>query len=360
MIAKKLTDLIGNTPLLEFSNFNASKGLKAKVIGKLEYFNPAGSVKDRIALAMIEDAEEKGLLKPGATIIEPTSGNTGVGLAFVSAAKGYKLVLTMPETMSLERRNLLKALGANLILTPGTEGMKGAIAKAEALRDETPGSIILQQFENPANPARHAKTTAQEIWRDTDGMKGAIAKAEALRDETPGSIILQQFENPANPARHAKTTAQEIWRDTDGKVDIFVAGVGTGGTVSGVGKGLKAHNPDVKIVAVEPTDSAVLSGGKPGPHKIQGIGAGFIPKTYDSSVVDEIIQVEGDDAIRTSRELAQKEGLLVGISSGAAVYAAMQLARLPENEGKTIVALLPDTGERYLSTALYAFEEYPL
>ena len=243
------------------------------------------------------------MLKPGATIIEPTSGNTGVGLAFVSAAKGYKLVLTMPETMSLERRNLLKALGANLILTPGTEGMKGA-----------------------------------------------IAKAEALRDETPGSIILQQFENPANPARHAKTTAQEIWRDTDGKVDIFVAGVGTGGTVSGVGK----------IVAVEPTDSAVLSGGKPGPHKIQGIGAGFIPKTYDSSVVDEIIQVEGDDAIRTSRELAQKEGLLVGISSGAAVYAAVQLARLPENEGKTIVALLPDTGERYLSTALYAFEEYPL
>ena len=248
MIAKKLTDLIGNTPLLEFSNFNASKGLKAKVIGKLEYFNPAGSVKDRIALAMIEDAEEKGLLKPGATIIEPTSGNTGVGLAFVSAAKGYKLVLTMPETMSLERRNLLKALGANLILTPGTEVMKGA-----------------------------------------------IAKEEAFRDETPGSIILQQFENPANPARHAKTTAQEIWRDTDGKVDIFVAGVGTGGTVSGVGKGLKAHNPDVKIVAVEPTDSAVLSGGKPGPHKIQGIGAGFIPKTYDSSVVDEIIQVEGDD-----------------------------------------------------------------
>ena len=291
-VAKKLTDLIGNTPLLEFSNFNASKGLKAKLIGKLEYFNPAGSVKDRIALAMIEDAEQKGLLKPGATIIEPTSGNTGVGLAFVSAAKGYKLVLTMPETMSVERRNLLKALGAHLVLTPGA-----------------------------------------------DGMKGAISKAESLRDETPGSIILQQFENPANPAKHVATTAQEIWRDTEGKVDIFVAGVGTGGTVSGVGEGLKAHNPDIKIVAVEPSDSAVLSGGKPGPHKIR---------------------VENDDAIRTSRELAQTEGLLVGISSGAAVYAALKLAELPENAGKTIVALLPDTGERYLSTVLYAFEEYPL
>lgn len=302
-IAKKLTDLIGNTPMLEFSNLNASKGLKAKVIGKLEYFNPAGSVKDRIALAMIEDAEKKGILKPGATIIEPTSGNTGVGLAFVSAVKGYKLILTMPETMSLERRNLLKALGANLVLTPGAEGMKGA-----------------------------------------------IAQAEALRDATPGSVILQQFENPANPERHIKTTAQEIWRDTEGQIDIFVAGVGTGGTVSGVGKGLKAHNPNIKIVAVEPAESAVLSGGKPGPHKIQGIGAGFIPKTYDPSVVDEIIPVKGDDAIRTSRELAQKEGLLVGISSGAAVYAALQLAQLPENEGKMIVALLPDTGERYLST----------
>ena len=312
-IVKKLTDLVGNTPLLEFENFNASKELKAKVIGKLEYFNPAGSVKDRIALAMIEDAEEKGLLKPGATIIEPTSGNTGVGLAFVSAAKGYKLILTMPDTMSMERRNLLKALGAHLVLTPGAEGMKGA-----------------------------------------------IVKAEALRNETPGSIILQQFENPANPAKHVTTTAEEIWHDTDGKVDIFVAGVGTGGTVSGVGKGLKAHNPKIKIVAVEPTDSPVLSGGKPGPHKIQGIGAGFIPKTYNSSVVDEIITVEGDNAIRTSRELAQKEGLLVGISSGAAVYAATQLAQRPENAGKTIVALLPDTGERYLSTILYAFEEYPL
>lgn len=312
-IARLLTDLVGNTPLLEFSNFNASKGLKAQVIGKLEYFNPAGSVKDRIALAMIEDAEAKGLLRPGATIIEPTSGNTGVGLAFVSASKGYKLILTMPDTMSAERRNLLKALGAQLVLTPGAEGMKGA-----------------------------------------------IAKAEELRDATPGSIILQQFENPANPAMHIRTTAEEIWRDTDGKVDLFVAGVGTGGTVSGVGAGLKAHNPNVQIVAVEPSDSPVLSGGKPGPHKIQGIGAGFIPKTYNGEVVDKILQVTNDDAIRTSRELAGKEGLLVGISSGAAVYAAVELAKLPENEGKTIVALLPDTGERYLSTVLYAFEEYPL
>ena len=312
-IARQLTDLVGNTPLLEFSNFNASKGLKAQVIGKLEYFNPAGSVKDRIALAMIENAEAKGLLKPGATIIEPTSGNTGVGLAFVSASKGYKLILTMPDTMSAERRNLLKALGARLVLTPGAEGMKGA-----------------------------------------------IAKAEELRDATPGSIILQQFENPANPAVHIRTTAEEIWRDTDGKVDLFVAGVGTGGTVSGVGAGLKAHNPNVQIVAVEPSYSPVLSGGKPGPHKIQGIGAGFIPKTYNGEVVDKILQVTNDDAIRTSRELAGKEGLLVGISSGAAVYAAVELAKLPENEGKTIVALLPDTGERYLSTVLYAFEEYPL
>ena len=312
-IARQLTALVGNTPLLEFSNFNASKGLKAQVIGKLEYFNPAGSVKDRIALAMIEDAEAKGLLKPGATIIEPTSGNTGVGLAFVSASKGYKLILTMPDTMSAERRNLLKALGARLVLTPGAEGMKGA-----------------------------------------------IAKAEELRDATPGSIILQQFENPANPAVHIRATAEEIWRDTDGKVDLFVAGVGTGGTVSGVGAGLKAHNPNVQIVAVEPSDSPVLSGGKPGPHKIQGIGAGFIPKTYNGEVVDKILQVTNDDAIRTSRELAGKEGLLVGISSGAAVYAAVELAKLPENEGKTIVALLPDTGERYLSTVLYAFEEYPL
>ena len=312
-IAERLTDLVGNTPLLELNNYNKNKRLKARVIAKLEYFNPAGSVKDRVALAMIEDAEAKGLLKPGATIIEPTSGNTGVGLAFVAAAKGYKLILTMPDTMSLERRNLLKALGAELVLTPGA-----------------------------------------------DGMKGAIARAEELKSANPGSLILQQFDNPANPAMHERTTGQEIWRDTDGRVDIFVAGVGTGGTVSGVGAALKANNPKVKIVAVEPEDSPVLSGGKPGPHKIQGIGAGFVPKNYNSAVIDEVLQVSNDDAIRTGRELAKYEGLLVGISSGAAVAAATRLARLPENEGKTIVALLPDTGERYLSTLLYAFEEYPL
>ena len=307
MIAKKLTDLIGNTPLLEFSNFNASKGLKAKVIGKLEYFNPAGSVKDRIALAMIEDAEEKGLLKPGATIIEPTSGNTGVGLAFVSAAKGYKLVLTMPETMSLERRNLLKALGANLILTPGTEGMKGA-----------------------------------------------IAKAEALRDETPGSIILQQFENPANPEAHRRTTGPEIWQDTDGEVDFFVAGVGTGGTISGTGEYLKSQKPDVKIVAVEPADSPVLAGGKPGPHKIQGIGAGFVPQTLNTKIYDDIFEVKNDDAFAAAKLIAKHEGILVGISSGAALHAALELAKKPENAGKTIVALLPDSGDRYYSTTLFS------
>ncbi len=312
-IARKLTDLVGNTPLLELTNYNASKGLKAKVVAKLEYFNPAGSVKDRIALAMIEDAEVRGILKPGATIIEPTSGNTGVGLAFVAASKGYKLTLAMPDTMSVERRNLLKALGAQLVLTPGAEGMKGA-----------------------------------------------IAKAEELHNNTPGSVILRQFENPANPDVHARTTGQEIWSDTDGRVEIFVAGVGTGGTVSGVGQTLKNNNGKVKIVAVEPADSPVLSGGKPGPHKIQGIGAGFVPKTFNGDVVDEILQVSNDDAIRTGRELAAKEGLLVGISSGAAVYAATQLALRPENTGKTIVVLLPDTGERYLSTLLYAFEEYPL
>lgn len=312
-IAKKLTDLVGNTPLLELTNYNGGKNLKARVVAKLESFNPAGSVKDRVALAMIEDAETKGILTSGVTIIEPTSGNTGIGLAFVSAANGYKLILTMPDTMSMERRNLLKALGAELVLTPGA-----------------------------------------------DGMKGAIAKAEELQAAIPGAVILQQFENPANPAIHARTTGQEIWRDTDGKVDVFVAGVGTGGTISGVGKALKEHNPDIKIVAVEPADSPVLSGGKPGPHKIQGIGAGFIPGIYNPEVVDEVFQVTNDEAIRTGRELAAREGLLAGISSGAAVYAATQLALRPENEGKTIVTLLPDTGERYLSTLLYAFEEYPL
>ena len=312
-IAKQLTDLVGNTPLMELSNYNKSKGLKARLIVKLESFNPAGSVKDRVALAMIEDAETSGLLKPGATIIEPTSGNTGIGLAFVAASKGYKLILTMPDTMSVERRNLLKALGAELVLTPGA-----------------------------------------------NGMKGAIARAEELKAATPGAVILQQFDNPANPAMHERTTGQEIWRDTEGHVDIFVAGVGTGGTVSGVGAALKKHNPAVKVVAVEPTDSPVLSGGAPGAHKIQGIGAGFVPKNYNPAVVDEILQVTNYDAIRTGRELAQKEGLLVGISSGAAVSAATRLALLPENKGKTIVALLPDTGERYLSTLLYAFDEYPL
>ena len=312
-IAKQLTDLVGNTPLLELSNYNKAKGLKARLIVKLESFNPAGSMKDRVALAMIEDAEASGLLKPGATIIEPTSGNTGIGLAFVAAAKGYKLILTMPDTMSVERRNLLKALGAELVLTPGANGMKGAIARAEELKAATPGAVILQQFDNPANPAMHERTTGQEIWRDTEGV-----------------------------------------------VDIFVAGVGTGGTVSGVGAALKKHNPGVKVMAVEPTDSPVLSGGAPGAHKIQGIGAGFVPKNYNPAVVDEILQVTNDDAIRAGRELAKLEGLLVGISSGAAVSAATRLALLPENIGKTIVILLPDTGERYLSTLLYAFEEYPL
>jgi cysteine synthase A len=312
-IAKKLTDLIGNTPLLELNAYRQLQGFDARIVAKLEYFNPAGSVKDRIALAMIETAEASGALRPGNTIIEPTSGNTGVGLAFVAASKGYPLILTMPETMSLERRNLLKALGATLVLTPGAEGMKGA-----------------------------------------------IAKAQALRDETSGAVILQQFENPANPEVHKRTTAQEIWRDTDGAIDILVSGVGTGGTVSGVGEVLKRHNPAIRIVAVEPKDSPVLSGGNPGPHKIQGIGAGFVPKTYNAAVVDEIIPVSNDDAIRTSRELAKSEGLLVGISSGAAAYAATVLARRPEHRGKTIVAILPDTGERYLSTILYAFDEYPL
>ena len=312
-IAKKLTELIGNTPLLELNKFSSLKGLEQPIIAKIESFNPGGSVKDRVALAMIEDAEDKGLLKPGATIIEPTSGNTGVGLALVAAVKGYKLILTMPETMSIERRNLVKAYGATVKLTSGKEGMKGA-----------------------------------------------IKAAEELRDSIPGSIILQQFENQANPQKHYETTGKEIWRDTDGAVDIFVAGVGTGGTISGVGKYLKEQNPNVKVVAVEPTTSPVLSGGQSGSHKIQGIGAGFIPSTYNSKYVDEIFQVDNDQAILTSRQLAQSDGLLVGISSGAAVFAASELAKRPENKGKRIVTLLPDTGERYLSTVLYAFEEYPL
>ncbi len=312
-IAKKLTELIGNTPLLELNKFSSLKGLEQPIIAKIESFNPGGSVKDRVALAMIEDAEDKGLLKPGATIIEPTSGNTGVGLALVAAVKGYKLILTMPETMSIERRNLVKAYGATVKLTSGKEGMKGA-----------------------------------------------IKAAEELRDSIPGSIILQQFENQANPQKHYETTGKEIWRDTDGAVDIFVAGVGTGGTISGVGKYLKEQNPNVKVVAVEPTTSPVLSGGQSGPHKIQGIGAGFIPSTYNSKYVDEIFQVDNDQAILTGRQLAQSDGLLVGTSSGAAVFAASELAKRPENKGKRIVTLLPDTGERYLSTVLYAFEEYPL
>ena len=312
-IAKTLTDLIGNTPLLELNNYSKEEKISKPLIAKLEYFNPASSVKDRIALAMIEDAEKKGLIKPGSTIIEPTSGNTGVGLAFVAAAKKYKLILSMPDTMSVERRNMVKALGAPVVLSPGAQGMKGD-----------------------------------------------IAEAERFSDITPGAIILQQFENPANPQVHIKTTAQEIWRDTDGKIDIFIAGVGTGGTVSGVGTFLKSKNPDIKVIAVEPADSPVLSGGNPGPHKIQGIGAGFIPKTYDGKIVDEVIQVTNDDAILTSRKLAKDEGLLVGISSGAATWAATKVAKRKENKEKTIVVLLPDSGERYLSTLLYAFDEYPL
>ena len=307
-VAKSLTELVGNTPLLELNNFVKKHQLKARILVKLEYFNPAGSVKDRVALAMIEDAEQRGLLQPGATLIEPTSGNTGVGLAFVSASKGYHLILTMPETMSIERRTLLKALGAELVLTSGAEGMKGA-----------------------------------------------IAKAEELHNQIPGSLILQQFNNPANPAVHRRTTGEEIWRDTDGQIDFFVAGVGTGGTVSGTGETLKSHNKAIKVVAVEPASSPVLQGGKPDPHKIQGIGAGFVPGNYHAEVVDEVIGIENDEALNTSRELARTEGLLVGISSGASLAGAIRLARRAENEGKTIVALLPDTGERYLSTPLYTY-----
>lgn len=312
-IHQQLTELIGHTPLLELQKLARLHQSKARIIAKLEYFNPGGSVKDRVALAMIEDAERRGILKPGAVIIEPTSGNTGVGLAWVAGVKGYKTILTMPETMSLERQNLLKAMGAQLVLTSGEKGMSGA-----------------------------------------------IEKANELRDSTPGAVILQQFENPANPEAHVRTTAEEIWADMDGQVDVFVAGVGTGGTLSGTGRGLKVHNPAVEIIGVEPDSSAVLSGDKPGLHKIQGIGAGFVPKTYDASVVDKVIRVTDDDAIRTGRELSLQEGLLTGISSGAAVFAALQLARQPEYAGKNIVVLLPDTGERYLSTVLYAFEDYPL
>ena len=306
-IYQSLTELIGRTPLLELRNIEKAENLQAKLIVKLEYFNPGGSVKDRIALAMIEAAEQSGQLKPGALIIEPTSGNTGVGLAWVASVKGYQLILTMPETMSIERQNLLKALGAKLILTPGSEGMKGA-----------------------------------------------IRKANELKEANPGAFIPQQFENPANPEAHLRTTAEEIWQDTDGQVDIFVAGVGTGGTLSGTATGLKRHKPTVKAVAVEPESSHVLSGGQPGPHKIQGIGAGFVPDVLNTKVYDEIIPVTNEDAFETGRLIGRNEGVLVGISSGAAVYAAIELAKRPENEGKNIVVLLPDTGDRYLSTPLFA------
>ena len=306
-VYRKITDLIGGTPLLELTNYEKANELNAKIYAKLEYFNPAGSVKDRIAKAMLDDAEEKGLLKPDAVIIEPTSGNTGIGLASVAASRGYRVILTMPETMSVERRNLLKAYGAELVLTEGTKGMPGA-----------------------------------------------IAKAKELAEQTPNSYIPSQFTNPANPAVHLKTTGPEIWADTDGKVDIFVAGVGTGGTLSGVGAYLKSQNPNVKVVAVEPATSPVLSGGKAGPHKIQGIGAGFVPDTLNTDIYDEILPVQNEDAFATGRALARSEGVLVGISSGAAVFAAAQLAKRPENAGKVIVALLPDTGERYLSTPMFA------
>lgn len=312
-IYRKLTELIGNTPLLEVSNIERDKHLHARLLVKIESLNPGGSAKDRIALSMIEDAVRLGHLKPGGTIIEPTSGNTGVGLAWVGTSMGYKVILTMPDTMSVERRNLLGAYGAQLVLTPGNEGMRGA-----------------------------------------------IAKAEQLQAEMPGSIILGQFSNPANPEVHRRTTGEEIWRDTDGDVDIFVAGVGTGGTVSGVGETLKAHNPAIKVVAVEPASSPVLSGGQPGVHMIQGIGAGFVPRNYDAGVVDEVVTITDDDAMRGARMLARSEGLLTGISAGAALMAALREARKPENAGKTIVALLPDTGDRYLSTQLFSYDGYPL
>lgn len=312
-VAENVLQLVGRTPLVALNKYSAWRGVETPIVAKVEYFNPGGSVKDRIALAMIEAAEASGELQPGGTIIEPTSGNTGVGLALVAAVKGYRLILTMPETMSVERRNLVKAYGAEVKLTEGKAGMKGA-----------------------------------------------IRAAEELKATIPGSIILGQFTNPANPERHYATTGPEIWRDTDGEVDIFVAGVGTGGTVSGVAKYLKEQNPAVKIVAVEPKESPVLSGGVSGPHKIQGIGAGFVPETYDAKLIDEVVQVANDEAILAARQLAKTEGLLVGISSGAAAFAAASVALRPENKGKRVVTLLPDTGERYLSTVLYAFDEYPL
>ena len=340
-IAKQLTELIGNTPLLELNKFSAEKGLATPIIAKVEFFNPGGSVKDRIALAMIEDAEQKGILKPGATIIEPTSGNTGVGLALVSAVKGYKLILTMPETMSVERRNLVKAYGAEVRLTPGKDGMPGAIRAAEALRDSIPGSVILQQFENQANPAKHYATTGPEIWAQTDGEVDIFVAGVG----TGGTV--------SGVAKYLKEQKKDV------RI-VAVAGVGTGGTVSGVAKYLKEQNPNVKVIAVEPKSSPVLNGGQSGPHKIQGIGAGFVPKTYSSEFIDEVFDVDNDDAIRTGRQIAQQEGLLVGISAGAALFAATEVAKRPENKGKKVVVLLPDTGERYLSTVLYAFEEYPL
>jgi len=306
-VAKNILELVGNTPLIELGRFSREKGLSSPLVAKLEYFNPAGSVKDRVALSLVEDAERRGVLGQGGTIIEPTSGNTGIGLAMVATVRGYRLILTMPETMSVERRKLLKALGAEIVLTPGAEGMTGA-----------------------------------------------IAEAERLKESISGAVILQQFENPANVEAHRRTTAQEIWRDADGKIDIFVACVGTGGTVTGIGSVLKEKNPSVRIVAVEPASSSVLSGGKPGAHKIQGIGAGFVPKIYDSSVVDEVVAVEDADAFQASRDLARTEGVLVGISSGAALHAAAEMALRPENAGKRVVVLLPDTGERYLSTDLFA------
>ena len=349
--------LIGGTPLLELTHIEKSLGLEARILAKLEYFNPAGSVKDRIAKAMIDDAEERGLLKKGSVIIEPTSGNTGIGLASVAAARGYRIIIVMPETLSVERRQLRKAYGAELVLTEGAKGMKGAIAKADELAKEIPNSFVPGQFVNAANPKAHFESTGPEIWEDTDGskgMKGAIAKAQELGEATPGSFIPGQFTNPANPEVHRRTTGPEIWADTEGKVDIFVAGVGTGGTITGVGEYLKSQNPNVKIVAVEPAGSPVLSQGRSGPHKIQGIGAGFVPETLNTAVYDEVIAVENDAAFAVGREIARTEGILVGISSGAALYAATELAKRPENKGKVIVALLPDTGDRYLSTPLFA------